>query len=169
MLTPDTQEITIKYNHEENSNTRVVIEDNQVSSEEQQRNSDYDIEKFRSSLDLIKKRFLKIEDDVIGLSYSKSTFNFNSRDTSNDNFCTGSSKNWISEIEKQLADKNAIIELLSAQIISNPPDKTRKDSSDNYRHRSNDNDRLVTFGNNQDDASNVKSSNVNININTIYC
>ena len=43
------------------SNTAVVIEDTQVSSEQQQRNSDYDIatfmEKFRSSLELIEKRF----------------------------------------------------------------------------------------------------------------
>ena len=52
-----------------------------------------------------------------------------------------------------------ITEFLSAQIISKPPGKTRKDSSDNDRHRSNDNDQLVTNGNNQDDASNEKSSN----------
>ena len=162
VLTPDTQEITMKYNHEESSNITVVIEDTQVSSEQQQRSSDYDIaifmEKFRSSLDLIEKRFSKIEDHLIGLSYSKSTVNSNSRDTSNVNFYTGLLKNWISELEKQLADKNAIIEFLYAQIISKPPDKTRKDSSDNYRHRSNDNNRLVTNGNNQDDASNEKSS-----------
>ena len=95
VLAPDTQEITMKDNHEENSNTTVV--------------SDYDIatfmEKFRSSLDLTEKRFLKIEDDIIGLSYSKSTVNSNSRDTSNDNFYTGLLKNRISELEKQLADK----------------------------------------------------------------
>ena len=85
--------------------------------------------------------------------------NSNSKDISNDNFYTGLLKNRISELEKQLADKNAIIEFLSAQIISKPPDKTRKDSSDNYRYRINDNDRLVTNGNNQDDASNEKSRN----------
>ena len=60
----------MKDNDEENSNTAVVIEDTQVSSKQQQRNSDYDIatlmEKFRSSLDLIEKRFLKIEDHLIG-------------------------------------------------------------------------------------------------------
>ena len=72
---------------------------------------------------------------------------------------TGLLKNRISKLEKQLADKNAIIEFLSAQIISKPSDKTRKDSSNNYRHRSNGNDRLVTNDNNQDDASNEKSSN----------
>ena len=33
VLAPDTQEITMKDNHEENSNTTVVIEDTQVSSE----------------------------------------------------------------------------------------------------------------------------------------
>ena len=53
VLAPDTQEITMKDNYEENSNTTVVIEDTQISSEQQQRSSDYDIatfmEKFRSS------------------------------------------------------------------------------------------------------------------------
>ena len=72
VLAPDTQEITMKDNHEENSNTTVVIEDTQVSSKQQQRNSDYDIatfmEEFRFSLDLIEKRFLKIENHLIGLS-----------------------------------------------------------------------------------------------------
>ena len=163
VVAPDTLEITMKDNHEENSNTTVVIEDTQVYLEQQQRNSDYDIatliEKFRSSLDLIEKRFLKIENRLIGLSYSKPTVNFNSRDTSIDNFYTGLLKNRISELEKQLADKNAIIDFLFAQIISKPPDKTRKDGSNNYRHRSNDNDRLVINDNNQDNASNEKSSN----------
>ena len=163
VLASDTQEITMKDNHEENSNITVVTEDTQVSLEQQQRNCDYDIatfmEKFRSSLDLTETRFLKIEDHLIGLSCSKSTVNSNSRDTSNGNFYTGLLKNRISKLEKQLADKNAIIEFLSAQIISKPPDKTCKDSSDNYRYRSNDNDRLVTNRNNQDGAPNEKSSN----------
>ena len=54
VLAPDTQEITMKDNHEENSNATVVIEDAQVSSKQKQRNSDYDIatfmDKFRSYL-----------------------------------------------------------------------------------------------------------------------
>ena len=153
----------MKDNHEENSNTTVVIDDTQVSSEQKQCNSDYDIatfmDKFRSSLDFIEKRFLKIKDHLIGLSYSKSTVNSNSRDTSNDNFYNGLLKNRISELEKQLAHKNAILEFLSAQIISKPPFKSRKHGIDNYRHRSNDKDRLVTNGNNQDDVCNEKSSN----------
>ena len=52
VLAPDTQEITIKDNCDENSNTTVAIEDTQVSSEQQQGSSDYDVstfmEKFRS-------------------------------------------------------------------------------------------------------------------------
>ena len=35
VLAPETQEITMKDNHEENSNTTVFIEDTQVSSEQQ--------------------------------------------------------------------------------------------------------------------------------------
>ena len=61
VLAPDTQEITIKDNCDENSNTTVAIEDTQVSSEQQQGSSDYDVstfmEKFRSWLDLIEKSF----------------------------------------------------------------------------------------------------------------
>ena len=61
VLAPDTQEITMKDNRDENSNTTVAIEDTQVSSEQQQRSSDYDVatfmEKFRSLLDLIEKSF----------------------------------------------------------------------------------------------------------------
>ena len=121
VLAPDSQEISMKDNHEENSNTTVAIEDTQDSSEQQQHNSDYDIatfmEKFRSSIDLIEKRFLKIDYHLIGLSCSKSTVNFNSRDTSNDNFYTGLLKNRIFKLEKQLAYKNAIIEV----ICSNYP------------------------------------------------
>ena len=52
VLAPDTQEITIKDNCDENSNTTVAIEDTQISSEQQQGSSDYDVstfmEKFRS-------------------------------------------------------------------------------------------------------------------------
>ena len=121
VLTPDTQEISMKDNHEENSNTTVVTEDTQVSSEQLQRNSDYDIatftDKFCFSLDLIEKMFLKIEDHLIGLSHSKSTINSNSRDTSNDNFYTGLLKNWISELEKQLANKNTIKEVICSNYL----------------------------------------------------
>ena len=104
VLAPDTQEITRKDNHKENNKITVVIEDIQVYSEQQQRNSDYKMatfmEKFRSSLDLIESRFMKIEDHLIGLSYSKSTVNSNSRDTSKDNFYAGLYKNRISKLEK---------------------------------------------------------------------
>ena len=109
---------------------------------------------------MTEKRFLKIEDHLIGLSYIQNLQSILILGTlQTTTFTLVYLKNRISELEKQLADKYAIIEFLSAQIISKPPDKTRKDSSDNYRHRSNDNDRLVTNGNNQDVASNEKSSN----------
>ena len=75
------------------------------------------METFRPSLDLIEKRFLKIDDHLIGLSYSKSTANSNSRDTSNDNFYNGLLKNRIFELEKQFANKNAIIEVICSNYI----------------------------------------------------
>ena len=81
---PDTQEV---YCHDEENNATVTIEDTQISSQ-QQRISNISIssilEKFCSSLEAIDKRFLKIEDHLIGLSYSKSTANSNSRDATLD-------------------------------------------------------------------------------------
>ena len=62
---------------------------------------------------------MKIEDHMIGLSNPICTINPN---TAQDNFYTNLLKNWIAELEKQLAGKNAIIDFLSAQIISKPPD-----------------------------------------------
>ena len=70
-------------------------------------------------LEAVEKQFMKIEDDIIGLSNPISTTN---PDTTQNNFYTNLLKNRISEWEKQLEDKNAIIDFLSAQIISKPPD-----------------------------------------------
>ena len=62
---------------------------------------------------------MKIEDHMIGLSNPTSTTNPN---TTQDNVYTNLLKNRISKLDKQLADKNAIIDILSAQIIPKPPD-----------------------------------------------
>ena len=78
------------------------------------------IENFRFSLEAVEKRLMKIEDHFIGLGIPTLTINLNSGNTIQDNFCTNSLRNRISKLEKQLADKNAIIDFLSAQIISKP-------------------------------------------------
>ena len=65
---------------------------------------------------------------MIGLSNPISETNPN---TTQDNFYTNLIKNEASELEKQLADKNPIIDFLSAQIISKPPDLQKNKRSDN--------------------------------------
>ena len=88
---------------------------------------------------MIDNRFLKIEDHLIGLS-SKSTTNSNSREHGTcENFYTELLKKRISELEKQLSEKNAIIDFLSAQIISKPPDTASTDCGDNRRQRNDTN------------------------------
>ena len=88
------------------------------------------IEIFRSSLEEVEKQFMKIEDHMIGLSNPISATNLN---ITQDNCCIDLLKNRISEFEKQLADKNPIIDCLSAQVISKPRgiQKTISKRSDN--------------------------------------
>ena len=78
------------------------------------------IENFRFWLEAVEKRLMKIEDHFIGLGIPTLAINPNSGNTIQDNFYTNSLRNRISKLEKQLADKNAIIDFLSAQIISKP-------------------------------------------------
>ena len=71
---------------------------------------------------------MKIEDHTIGLSNQISATNPN---TIQGNFYTKLLKNRISELEKHLADKNAIIHFLLAQIIFKPPDLQKNIRIDN--------------------------------------
>ena len=70
-------------------------------------------------LEAAEKRFMKIEDRMIGFGNPITAINPN---TTQDNFYTNLLKNWISELWKQLAGKNAIIKFLSPQIIPKHPD-----------------------------------------------
>ena len=71
---------------------------------------------------------MKIKDHMIGLSNPISATNPN---TTEDNFYTNLLKSCISELGKQLADKNAIIDFLSAHIIPKPPGLQNNKRSDN--------------------------------------
>ena len=46
-----------------------------------------------------------------------------------DNFYKDSLKNWISELKKQLSEKNAIIDFLTSQLITEPRDATKNINS----------------------------------------
>ena len=70
LFVPDTQESDC--NDAENNKNTQIVEDTQIVSE-QQGNKDVNIstiiENFRSSLEVIDNRFLKIEDHLIGLNF----------------------------------------------------------------------------------------------------
>ena len=105
-------------NEDDNSNTQIV-EDTLVVSDhqgntglvsEQNDNIATVLENFRSSLEAIENRFLKIEDHLIGLS-SNSATTLNRKDNEMfENFYFDLLKKRISELEKQLSEKNAIID-----------------------------------------------------------
>ena len=76
-------------------------------------------DKLRSYFESIEKCFMKIENYLTGISSSKST---TQPGNENDNFNTNMLKNGISEMEKQLSEKNAIIDFLTSQFITKPLD-----------------------------------------------
>ena len=119
---PETQEIDC---HDEETIATVTIENTQISLEHQRSSNDNIsgiLEKFCTSVESIDKRFLKIKDHLIGLSYSKLTTNSSSRNGTRDNFYTELLKIRISELERQLSERNAITEFLSTRIIAKPSD-----------------------------------------------
>ena len=117
---------------EQNEET-IIIRDTQLPAINKQNEN----ESVQSSIDAIEKRFVKIEDHLIGLSNPVSVTSPNPGDQEQDYFYTNLLKNRISELEKQLADKNAIIDFLSLQIINKPPD-TQVINRNNDRIKAND-------------------------------
>ena len=106
-----------------------VIQESQTPPDDQQISNMLTIIKnFRSLLEAAEKRFMKIEDRMIGFGNPITAINPN---TTQDNFYTNLLKNWISELWKQLAGKNAIIKFLSPQIIPKHPDLQKNKNIDN--------------------------------------
>ena len=85
---------------------------------------------------------MKIENHLTGISSSKST---TGPGNVNDNFYTDRLKNRISELEKQLSEKNAVIDFLTSQFITKPLDtSTNKSISNNDNHQiTNSNNKLI--------------------------
>ena len=76
---------------------------------------------------------MKIENHLTGISSSKST---TESGNVNNNFYTDMLKNRISELEKQLSEKNTVIDFLTSQLITKPLDtSTNKNISDNNNHQ----------------------------------
>ena len=83
---------------------------------------------------------MKIENYLTGISSSKST---TEPGKVNDKFNTDKLKNRISELEKQLSEKNALIDLSTSKFITKPLDTfTNKNISDDNNHQiTNDNNK----------------------------
>ena len=88
--------------------------------------------KLRLYFESIEKCFMKIENHLTGISSSKST---TEPGYVNDNFYTDMLKNQISELEKQLSEKNAVIDFLTSQFITKPLDTSTNNISDNNNHQ----------------------------------
>ena len=83
---------------------------------------------------------MKIENYLTGINSSKST---TEPGKVNDKFNTDKLKNRISELEKQLSEKNALIDLSTSKFITKPLDTfTNKNISDDNNHQ-------ITNGNNK--------------------
>ena len=140
VIIPETEEVG---SQTEQIDETVVMEDTPSNRYDQQSNTNvlHIIEKLQSSFEAVEKRFVKIEDHLIGLSYPTSANPSTDPGNLTQNFfCTNLLKNRISELEKQIADKNAIIDFLSTQITSKPPvtqSNYRNDFDKEDKHKSN--------------------------------
>ena len=115
IIVPETQEDSF---HVVQNDETGVIEDSQTSPNEQQiSNILILLENSCSSLEAVKKRFIKIGDHLIGLGKPISATHTNSGNNTS-NFYINFLKNRLSELEKQLADKNVVNDFFSARIIS---------------------------------------------------
>ena len=121
VLVPETQEIDGNNEHV----STVFLEESLTSQlgsstlpEHQKRNDDNIStiieDKLRSYFESIEKRFIKIENHLTGISSSKS---ITEPGNINDNIYTDTLRNRISELEKQLSEKNDVIDFLTSQLI----------------------------------------------------
>ena len=138
VIIPETEEVG---SQTEQIDETVAMEDTQSNWYDQQSNTNvlHIIEKLQSSFEAVEKRFAKIEDHLIGLSYPTSA-NLSPGNLTQNFFYTNLLKNRISELEKQIADKNAIIDFLSTQITSKSPvtqSNYRNDFNKEDKHKSN--------------------------------
>ena len=140
VIIPETEEVG---SQTEQIDETFVMEDTQSNRYDQQSNTNvlHITEKLQSSFGAIEKRFVKIEDHLIGLSHPTSANPSTDPGNLTQNFFyTNLLKNRISELEKQIADKNAIIDFLSTQITSKPPvtqSNYRNDFNKEDKHKSN--------------------------------
>ena len=122
LLVPETQEIDGNNEHV----STVSLEESltfQLGSStlpEHQKRDDDNIstiieDKLRSYFESTEKRFIKIENHLTGIGSSKLT---TEPGNINDNFYTDTLKNRISELEKQLSEKNTVIDFLTSQLIT---------------------------------------------------
>ena len=66
----------------------------------------------------LSKQFVKIEDRLISLLSTNPSDLTIVKPLQND-FVTDILKNWVAQLEKQLADKNAVVDFLSSQLANN--------------------------------------------------
>ena len=105
-----------------------IIEDSRTPPDDRQiSNIQTIIENYCSSLQAVETRFIKIEDHMIELFNPIYVTNPN---TTQDNIYTNLLKNRITELEKQLANKNAVTDFLLAPITSKPSDLQKNNGSD---------------------------------------
>ena len=90
--------------------------------------------KFSSLIQSIEKRFHNIEDKIIGFQNMNLSRNSVNPTTPENNLYVELLKNRISDLEKQLTEKNAIINFLTTQLVTKSQDKSVHNNIRNNKH-----------------------------------
>ena len=91
--------------------------------------------KFSSLIQSIEKRFHNIEDKIIGFQNMNLPRNSVNPTTPENNFYVELFKNRISDLEKQLTEKNAIINFLTTQLVTKSQYTSVHNNFRNNKHR----------------------------------
>ena len=90
--------------------------------------------KFSSLIQSIEKRFHNIEDKIIGFQNMNLSRNSVNPTTPENNLYVELLKNRISDLEKQLTEKNAIINFLTTQLVTKSQDTSVHNNIRNNKH-----------------------------------
>ena len=139
ILVPDTQTGNSEDERTDDDTNTIFPEEcateNNIVEKREESVSELIENKFSSLIQSIEKRFHDIEDKIIGFQNMNLPRNSVNPTTPENNLYVELLKNRISDMEKQLTEKNAIINFLTTQLVTKSQDMSVHNNVRNNKHK----------------------------------